>query len=241
MRPVETGAQDERRLRREVALACRVLGAHGLGDALYGHVSGRLPGWDRFWMKPAGLGLEEVGEDDLVLVDQAGGLLAGGRPVHREWPIHAEAMRARPDVTCVIHTHPRHGIALPASGRRLLPVCQDSQLFVEAGVPVFDAFAHLVTTREDGAAVAAVLGPSRAAFLLNHGVVVAGADVAEATCAALMLERACEVQLLAQPAAGQPVAHASRADALAVAAIRGADMRRVFEYHVRRLDRSTRG
>jgi L-fuculose-phosphate aldolase len=226
----------EAELRREVALACRVLGAHGLGDALYGHVSGRLPGWDRFWMKPAGLALEEVAAEDLVLVDLEGARLSGERGVHREWPIHSEVMRARPDVGCVIHTHPRHGIALPARGLRLLPVCQDSQLFAESGVPVFEAFAHLVTTREDGVAVAATLGAASAAFLRNHGVVVAGAGVPEATCAALMLERACEIQLLAQPAAGSPVLHASAEDALSVARIRGADLRQVFEYHVRRLD-----
>jgi L-fuculose-phosphate aldolase len=206
-----------------------------LGDSLYGHVSARLPGADSFWMKPAGLGLEEVGDEDLILVDLDGAVLAGSRARHREFPLHSEVMRARPDVNAVVHTHPRHGVALPARGLRFGMVGQDAHFFAP-GVPVFDEFAHLVTTGADGAAVARALGGSRAVFLVNHGVVVAGADVPEATVGALMLERACEIQLLAQPSVEHPVREASLADALEVAAARRAELRPVFEYYVRRLN-----
>lgn len=229
----------ERRLRRELALSCRILAA-GQGDAIFGHVSARLPGWDRFWMKPAGLGLEEVRADDLILVDLDGAVLAGTRPRHEEYPIHAEVLRARPDLNCVAHTHPAGGIALPARGLTLLPVSHEATLFWPPGVPLFDQFTDLVTTRERGESVARALGDGQALFLLNHGVVVAGAGIVEATVAALLLERAAQIQLLAQPSPDLPVRHTSAEEAPRKRLMWTATkLRAVFDYSVRALgDRS---
>jgi L-fuculose-phosphate aldolase len=217
-------------LKRDVALAGRILWAAGLGDSLYGHVSGRLPGADRFWIKAAGKGMDEVGHDDLVLVDFEGGVIGGEGTTHREWPIHAEIMRQRPDVGAVVHTHQKFGVALPAGGHHLEPLNQDGSLFA-GGVPEFSQFGHLVLTPSDGRAVAATLGDSNAVFLLNHGVVIVGGDVAAATVGALMLERACELQILT----GSSTRRLSPADASAVAGSRTGSFRAVFEYHARSL------
>jgi L-fuculose-phosphate aldolase len=211
-----------------------VLAAHGQGDAVFGHVSAREAGADRFWMKPAGIGLEEAQPEAMLLVDLDGNVLDGDRPRHAEYPIHAEIMRARPDVNCVIHTHPRFGIALPVRGLRILPISQYGCYFWP-GVPVLDDFRELVTTREQGEAVARRLGSAKAVLLLNHGVAVAGRSVEEACVSAVMLERACEVQLVAQPKAGSPVAEVGEAEARRVQARREENLRAVFDYHVRQL------
>lgn len=47
-------------------------GANGQGDSIFGHVSGRLTGSDRFWMKGAVIGLREVTTDDMILVSLDG-------------------------------------------------------------------------------------------------------------------------------------------------------------------------
>jgi len=216
--------------RREVAVACRILADAGLGDSIYGHVAARVTGHpDQFWVKPPGLGLAETAAESLLRMSLGGDVLKGQAPPHREWPIHAAIFASRSDVHAVVHTHPKFGITLPLSGQRLLPVNQDGALFHD-GVPEFTAFAHLVDTIEDGQMVAQSLGMSRALFLLNHGVVVVGEDVAAATVGALMLERACEIQLLAP--SGRP---APLADAITVARQRLQGARRVFDHHARRL------
>ena len=46
-------------------------------------------------------------------------------------------------------------------------------------------------------------GPRDAVFMLNHGVAVAGPDIASAVINAIFLERACQIQLLAM-ATGKP-------------------------------------
>jgi ribulose-5-phosphate 4-epimerase/fuculose-1-phosphate aldolase len=227
---------EEQSLKRDLVLACRILAAQGQGDAIFGHMSARLPGWDSFWMKPTGIGLEEVCEDDLILLDFEGQVLAGHRPRHEEYPIHAEIMRARSDVLAVVHTHPRKSIALAARGLELRPVSHEGSYFWPPGVPTFDAFTDLVRTREQGEAVARALGNRRAIFLRNHGIAVPGTSVAEACCAAIMLERAAEIQLLVQPSAEATILHTPEEEAQAKQAIWYPErLRTIFEYFARKV------
>lgn len=185
------------RLRADVALACRVLAAHGQGDTVFGHVSARDPEGRGFWMKPAGLGLEEIRPADLLLVDLDGRVLAGRRPRHVEYPIHAEVYRARGDVQAVVHTHPQDATAFSALRVPLRPLSHEACLFVPPDVPRFGQTSDLILTAELGRAVAKTLGPGWALLLENHGIVTAGETVAEACVRALLLDRAARVQLLA--------------------------------------------
>src|SRR5215813_7104586 len=91
-------------LRRELAYACRILAANGHNDTIYGHVTYREAGAKTFWMKPAALGLD-------------GMVVEGELPRHLEFPSHAEIFRARPNITCVVHTHPIDSIAFAATGQ----------------------------------------------------------------------------------------------------------------------------
>ena len=47
-------------------------------------------------MKASGLGFEEVGPDQVLLVSWDGEVLEGTGRRHVEFPIHTEVMRARP-------------------------------------------------------------------------------------------------------------------------------------------------
>ena len=224
-------------LRRDLAFACRILAAEGQGDNIFGHVSARLPGSDRFWMKPARLGLDEIQPDDLLLLDFSGQVLAGRHPRHEEFPIQAEVFRARPEVTCVVHTHPRYSIGFAARGVQLRPVSQEGSFFWPPGVAVFDEFTDLVRTAAQGRAVAATLGRQTALFLRNHGIVVAHLTIHEAVWAALSLERAAELQLLAQPSLDGVLLHTPEDEARQKQAIwSSVRARAVFEYYVRRLN-----
>jgi L-fuculose-phosphate aldolase len=181
-------------------MACRILGHEGHNDTVYGHMSARLPGATRFWLKGAGLGLEEVGVDDVIQLDLDGQVLAGHRPRHLEYPIHSEIYRRRPDVAAVVHTHPLYATVFGASGEELRPLTHEGTLFVPPFIPRFIKTSDLIVTPELGAAVAQALGPHRALFLVHHGIVVVGQSVEEACIAALLLDKACHAQLLAQAA-----------------------------------------
>ena len=148
--------------------------------------------------------LAEVTADRVHLVDADGNVLDGDGPRHSEYPIHTEIMAARPDVGGVVHTHPPHSVALAATGQPLRPVSHAANYFVPPEVPRFTDTADLVLTRDLGRSLARTLGEARAVFLVNHGIVAVGETLQTATVAAVLLERACQQQILTASAGGWP-------------------------------------
>ncbi len=222
-------------LRRKLAYACRILAANGQNDAVYGHVTHRLPGADTCWMKPATIGLDEMTPVAAICIDLDGNVLAGDLPRHLEYPIHTEIFRARPDVTCVIHTHPPFSIAFAATRQPLRPVSHEGSLFTPPDVPRFTRTANLITTPELGEAVAATLRSSLACYLINHGIVVAADSIELAVVAALCLERASYLQLLAS-ASGPDFCWTSDEESLAKRDIYNAKaVQQVWNYYCRRV------
>jgi L-fuculose-phosphate aldolase len=181
----------------KVARACNILYMEGHTDTVYGHVSARSDHDEMMWMKPAGLGLEEVRPHDVIQLDFEGNKRAGDLPRHLEFPIHSEILRRRADVQCVIHTHPPYATAFSAVSEPLRPVNHEGVLFIE-GLPRFTQTSDLIVTAALGRAVAERLGPHNALLLKNHGIVVAGASVEEACVTAVLLEKAAQMLLLAR-------------------------------------------
>ena len=178
----------------DLARACRILEMEGHGDMTLGHLSLRDPVGRGFWMKRNRIGLGEVmGPDDFVLVDWDGEKIAGTGGRHSEWPIHSEILRVRPDVQVVAHTHPFHACVFSASLDPLVPFTLDADYFVE--VPRHQDEVALITTRQEGAALARALGPHVAVLMANHGVTFCGTSAMHATCVGIFLEKACKAQL----------------------------------------------
>jgi L-ribulose-5-phosphate 4-epimerase len=184
----------------EVVQAHRALAAAGQGDLVWGHAAVRDPDGRGVWTKTAGWGFEEITADRVVLVSAAGEVLAGTGKRHIEYPIHTEVLQARPDVGCVVHTHPRAATAFAALDVPLRALDHDGVLFSEPDIPRFAGTGGLIRTAELGAAVAAALGDARALLLPRHGAVAVGATVAEAVMHAVLLDRACRTQLTAMAA-----------------------------------------
>jgi ribulose-5-phosphate 4-epimerase/fuculose-1-phosphate aldolase len=176
-----------------------VLETQGQGDMTRGHISIRVPGRpDHFYMKPHSFGFDEITTENIVTCDLEGEKISGG-PRHSEVYIHSEIFRVRPDVTCVIHTHPVHAVAFSATGRALRPLSQPAAAFMD-GLPVYTDTIDLIRSKEMGAGVAKALGPHKAVLLRNHGVAVVGSSLPEAVINATMLETACRIQLLVEAA-----------------------------------------
>ena len=214
---------------------CRILADDGQGDLIWGHVSARhavRP--DEILMKPAGIGLEEMADDTLITVGLSGERTGGNRPLHVEVFIHTEIMRARPEVQAVVHTHPPHAVAFSALCRPLLAIGHEGAMFCD-GLPVFDRTSDLIVSPDLGQAVAARLDGHNALLLRNHGIVTAGRSVEEAVMTAILLEKACRVQLLAEQAGGAKAATSiEEARAKRERIYSAAALRTAFDYCVRR-------
>ena len=193
------GSPDE--LRETVALGCRILGAEEHGDLVWGHVSARDPDGRGVWMKAATLGFDEIGPEEVLLVGRDGDVLEGRGRRHAEYPIHTEVMAARPDVGAVVHTHAPAAVAFAALDVPLRPISHEGTLFVPPDIARFTETGDLILTRELGGAVAEAIGRRNALLLVNHGIVAAGPDVPTAVLTAILLDRACRMQLTAMAAA----------------------------------------
>jgi len=198
-------------IKQQLIAAGKVLVAEGQDDFTRGHISFRLPdNQNLFFMKPHSIGLDEITTQNILTIDLEGKVVAGTARRHSEVYIHSEIFKARPDVNCVIHTHPAYSIALSATGRPLKCYSQPGALFYDALGTYTDTI-NLIRLPAMGAGVARALGRGRGVLLKNHGVVVTGATIDEAVIGTIMLENGCMIQLLAE-AAGDPAPEFSRAD-----------------------------
>lgn len=188
-----------------VAEASRALAAAGQSDLIWGHVSLRDPRGRGAWLKASGWGFEEIDDDRVVLVDREGTVLAGDGQRHIEFPIHLGVLEARPDVNSVVHTHAGAATTFAALDVPLRPISHDATLFVPPDIPRFDGTSGLIRTMDLGAELARQLGPRNAMFLPGHGIVAAGADVPTAIMSAVLLDRACRLQLQAEAAGGPKI------------------------------------
>jgi ribulose-5-phosphate 4-epimerase/fuculose-1-phosphate aldolase len=189
-------------LRAEVALGCRILAAEDQGDFVWGHVSARDPDGRGVWMKASGLGFDEIGPEQVILVSWDGEVLDGEGRRHLEYPIHTELIRAREDLNAVVHTHAPWSVAFAATEAPLLPISHEGSLFAPPDVARFTKTGDLIVTADLGRDVAACVGARNAGLLVHHGIVTCGADVPTAVMTAVWLERACRANIRATAGGG---------------------------------------
>ena len=101
----------------------------------------------------------------------------------------------------VSHSHSTHGRAFCALGRNLETISQDACAFHD-DIALYANFRGAVLAPEEGREIAKALGSCKAALLQNHGLLTCGKTVESCVFWFMSLERSCQVQLLADAAAG---------------------------------------
>lgn len=204
-RPSRTPEQERLYRKQRLAAALRLFARLGFDEGAAGHITARDPeNPDHFWINPFGVYFGLVRVSDLLLVDAAGDVVSGsGRVNQAGFTIHSHVHSARPDVVAAAHAHSVHGRAWATLGRPLDPITQDACAFY-GDHEVYDDFGGVVVEADEAKRIAARLGGGKAVILRNHGLLTVGGSVQEAAWWFIAMERACQVQLLAE-AAGGPV------------------------------------
>jgi L-fuculose-phosphate aldolase len=198
-------------VKREVALASRILAAMGLADgasAALGHASLRVPSaLDTFVIKALGPALAETGVDDLVVVNTDGFKVGG--PKHLNLPnevkMHSCILREHPEVQAVVHVHPAHTVLLSVQGVPLRPMRVEGLQLFRTPMPLFPS-PRLIIREEDGAEVAALLGEAKVLLLQGHGAATVGGGLEEAVVNMQALEEQARMNWLALAAMGREYA-----------------------------------
>jgi L-ribulose-5-phosphate 4-epimerase len=186
-------------LRRRLAKVHRILTAGGIWPLTKGHASVRIPDTDRVLIlghiHSEGRSLIDTDIDDLVTVDLEGNWLEGRiEPVDERF-LHLEIMKARPDVTAVVHAHSTYATAFGIAGVNIVPVGNRGAIFAPQ-VPILD-YDRQIDTPETGRMVRDAIGNGYAVVLKNHGMAVAADSIENACIAAFALEETAKLQWIA--------------------------------------------
>jgi ribulose-5-phosphate 4-epimerase/fuculose-1-phosphate aldolase len=179
---------------------------HDLGwtDLINTHMSARIPGEpEHFVINRYGEMFDEVTASSLVKMDLKGNVIGDqGRFNAAGFTIHSGVYIGRPDANCVLHTHTRAGGGVSLMKRGLRPISQDALhvyddvVYHEYGVP---------TSQEECDALAESCKGGSCVILHNHGLLTLGETIHGAMMRLYMLERACELELMARQLDEPPV------------------------------------
>ena len=229
----------ERGLREKVALTCQILFSRGHDSGLAGQITARTQN-GKYLTQQLGLGFDEITPANLLEVDRDLGVIEGDGMPNPANRFHSWIYDKRPDVRCIVHTHALHTTALSMLGIPLEISHMDACLLY-GDVAFLEQWPGIPVGNEEGRIISEILGDKRAALLAHHGMIVAGRSVEEACVLAVQFERAAQVQLMALGAGGI----AAIPPALGLEARewlrQGKRYGVLFDYYVRRLQRSARG
>jgi ribulose-5-phosphate 4-epimerase/fuculose-1-phosphate aldolase len=184
--------------RRDLAAILRWSCRLGLSEGICNHYSLAL-GDDRFLVNPFGFHWSELKSSQMLLVNHDGTVIDGEGTVEATAMfIHSQIHRGLPRAQCVLHTHMPCATALAALENGRLEMASQNALRFFDDIAYDDDYQGLALDAQEGIRICGKLGDKRVLFLANHGVVVVGKSIATAFDDLYYLERACEIQILAQ-------------------------------------------
>jgi ribulose-5-phosphate 4-epimerase/fuculose-1-phosphate aldolase len=191
-------APAEWQARSQLASMYRVFDLLGWTELIYNHISVKVPDEEgHFLVNPYGLHYREVKASNLVKIDLEGRIVGPS-----EWPvnpagflIHSAIHAARPEVTCIAHTHTDQGVAVACrqgglgSDNLYAALCHDRVAYHD--------FEGITVRPEEGARLVAALGDKHLLILRHHGLLACGPSVPATFQNLWILQRACELQVAA--------------------------------------------
>jgi len=189
--------------RCDLAALYRITDHYGWTDTINTHMSARIPDEPKcFLINNYGDLFHEITASSLVKMDLDGKVYSDNGSFNAAgFTIHSGVYKARPDANCVTHTHTRAGTGISVLKKGLRPISQDALavldelVYHEYGMPASDEECEaLGVTCQGGSSV----------VLRNHGLLTVGATIPAALRRLYMLERACEVEIIARGLGEEP-------------------------------------
>ena len=193
----------EWRLRIELAACYRIFDHFGWTELIYNHITLRVPGPERHYLiNPFGLNYNEVTATNLIKVRLDGSAVdPSPHPVNRAgFIIHGAIHAAREDAHCIMHTHTSAGMAIALKDGGLGH--DDFYGALLYGRVAYHDFEGISVRPDEQPRLAQSLGGKDVLILRNHGLLVVGRDVPAALRLMWHLQRACEIQTMADAVRG---------------------------------------
>jgi L-ribulose-5-phosphate 4-epimerase len=163
----------------------------GLQVSTGGNLSMRLQD-NLFLVKPSGIALFDLREEDLLVTDASGKPLEGGGKPTKEINTHLGIYKIRPDVSGVVHYHPPYSTTYAVCKKEIpLKTVHARRILVKIPVvpPAPEGSEALVES------IQCVFGDKavHAALLFDHGVIAAGPSLTKAQNLAELVEESARI------------------------------------------------
>ncbi len=185
-------------VRVELAALYRLVALYGWDDAIFTHISMRVPGPEHhFLINPYGVFFEEMTASALVKVDLDGRIVEETpyRINPAGFTIHSAIHAAREDAQCVMHLHTDDGVGVSAQADGLLPISQTA-LIVRPMLATHD-YEGIALNLSERERIVRDLGGKSLMLLRNHGTLAVGPTAGATWLGMFFLERACSQQVAA--------------------------------------------
>lgn len=153
------------------------------------------------FITPSGYSFESVTRDEFVCIDIASGdRVYGDLKPSSEMQMHLACHRTRPDLRCVLHTHPPYSVAVGTTLGEIPPTMAEFPVHI----PNLAYLGYITpTTKELADAVGERMAQTDTVFLKKHGVVVMGRTLQEVYDRTLIIEESARIYVYAKMV-GQP-------------------------------------
>jgi L-fuculose-phosphate aldolase len=179
-------------LTREICEIAHYLYSKGLTPGKSGNISARFQ--DTIAITPSGVSLGHVTEDEIVLLNMRGDVLAGGNNPSSELNLHLEVYKNK-DVQGIVHTHSSYATGFAMSGKKI----ERLEGFGERTKPFLKMVKYAQPgTMELAQMVGEGLKEEDVIILENHGVVATGENLKEASLLAEFVEETAKIQFIAR-------------------------------------------
>jgi ribulose-5-phosphate 4-epimerase/fuculose-1-phosphate aldolase len=190
--------------RCDLAALYRISDHFGWTDIIATHMSVRVPGEPNcFLINHYEEMFHEITASSLIKMDLDGNVIGKqGRFNKAGFTIHSGVYKARPDANCAMHTHTRAGAGAAMLRDGLRPISQDVLLVLD------DIVYHdygMPATQEECDALGQSVQHGSCVVLRNHGLLTLAPTIPGALLNLYMLERACELELIARTFSEPPV------------------------------------
>ncbi len=179
---------------RELIKYSRMLARDGLVHGSSGNISIRQGG--SMLIKASGCFMEEAQRGDFVSVDIA--TLSSKKNSSRpscEFRMHAFCYRVRPDIRCVIHTHPLYATTLISCSVKPKLAGPEFILGIGSEIGIIDYVCP--GTEKLASKVGQAVAKNNVIYLKNHGLLSVGKDLKEAYTRTILAEQMAKMQVIA--------------------------------------------
>ena len=166
-----------------------------MSDIVWNHITAKTSSEkDTFLINHFGLRYDEITASNLIEITSNGDLINSDGAINETgYVIHGAIHRSRKDISCVMHTHSRAGLAISSLKKGLIPIIQDAAIFHNR-VSYHD-WEGMSTDPDECERLSKNLGNNKVMILRNHGLLTCGETISEAFMLMYYLDRTCKNQI----------------------------------------------